>query len=102
MQDVILHPTASTPVPVTHCKPGKAKGVKKARDLTCDDLRAMLAARGIKWTTAHTKGELRAMHISGEYQRPAAYDRQNAKRAQARVAKRATISVATAIATLAQ
>ena len=82
MQQLILHPTASTPVPVTLIET-KAKRVRKAKvktEPTLADLRLMVAARGIKVTTKHTKGELMAMFASGLYIRPAAYDRAAAKR----------------------
>lgn len=85
---VILHPTASTPVPVTHIetgKSGKAKTVKKPRDMTRDDLALLVQARGLRVLTKHTKAELRAMLTSGQQIRPAAQDRANA----ARKAKRA-------------
>lgn len=87
---VILHPTEATPVPVTLIATGRARGVRKSRDITCKDLLALCRAAGLRATTAHTKAELRAMLRSGEYVRPAAYDRQNAKRREARAAKRAT------------
>ena len=79
MFDMILHPTASTPVPVTHVytkRPRKARDTSKRLTPTVADLRLMVKARGIKVTTAHTKGELLAMFATGAYVRPAAYDRQ--------------------------
>ncbi len=86
MNALILHPTAATPVPVTHVvtKAKRAKAVKKERlEPTLADLRLMVAARGIKVTTKHTKGELFAMFASGTYIVPAAYARAKAKRAAA-------------------
>lgn len=79
MFDIILHPTASTPVPVTHVytkRPRKQVDRSKRVTPTVADLRLMVKARGIKVTTAHTKGELLAMFATGEYVRPAAYARQ--------------------------
>jgi hypothetical protein len=86
MNALILHPTASTPVPVTLVAT-KAKRAKKAKpklEPTLADLRQMVAARGIKVTTKHTKGELLAMFSLGVYIRPAAYDRAAAKRQAAK------------------
>jgi len=83
MSALILHPTASTPVPVTlvATKRPKKKAAKKVKtEPTLADLRLMVAARGIKVTTKHTKGELLAMFATGTYIRPAAYDRAKAKR----------------------
>lgn len=83
MNALILHPTAATPVPVTliatKAKRGK-KATKVRTEPTLLDLRQMVAARGIKVTTKHTKGELLAMFATGTYIRPAAYDRAAAKR----------------------
>lgn len=94
MNALILHPTASTPVPVTHCPPAGARKPRKPRtrkpgDLTCDELRAVLLARDIKFTTKHTKAELIAMTITGVTVRAAAQDRENARRRAARAAKKA-------------
>ena len=88
---------------ITYVKPARARTAKPAhREATCDDLRALLATRGIKWTTAHTKAELRAIHLSGTYQRPAAYDRQNAKRKADRARQRAVeLALCEAIAAIA-
>ena len=86
MNDLILHPTASTPVPVTICppkKPRKPRVRKPAQgwsDLTVTELRAACDSRGVKHTTKHTKQELIAMAKTGVYVRPAAYDRAAAKR----------------------
>lgn len=83
MNALILHPTESTPVPVTHvltARPRKARVVKPRLEPNLADLRQMVAARGIKVTTKHTKGELLAMFSTGMYLRPAAYDRAAAKR----------------------
>jgi len=87
-QDLIIHPTASTPIPRTLIeagRSGKAKVKAKPRDMTRDDLAALIQAKGLKALTAHTKAELRAMLVLGKQLRPAAYDRNNA----ARKAKRA-------------
>lgn len=87
MQELILHPTASTPVPVTIIttkRPRKAKAKKAAQgwsDLTVAELRAACASRGVKFTTKHTKPELIAMAKTGVYVVPAAYARAKAKRA---------------------
>lgn len=78
MNALILHPTAATPVPVTLVATKakrKAKAKKERLEPTLADLRLMVAARGIKVTTKHTKGELLAMFATGTYIRPAAYDR---------------------------
>lgn len=88
MTDLQLHPTAATAIPYTICAPGarKAKATaKRPREMTCVDLRALVLARGLKATSAHNKAELRQMLTTGQYLRPAAYDRNNA----ARKAKRA-------------
>lgn len=80
---LILHPTMATAVPVTHCPPAKARKPRKAKvktQPTLEDLRLMVKARGMKVTTKHTKGELMAMFVSGEYITPAAYARAKAKR----------------------
>ena len=93
MYDMILHPVAATPIPRTIIAMGKSgKTIRKpaSRDLTADQLRELLAARGIEHKSAHTKAELRAMHTSGVYVRPAAYDRQNKARAAKRAAAKAT------------
>lgn len=90
MTDLILHPTASTPVPVTLIAPGKsglAKTVRKPRDLTVAALRGMCEAAGFKTSSKHVKAELRAMLTSGQQIRPAAQDRENAKRRAARAAR---------------
>lgn len=92
MSDLILHPTASTPVPVTLIaagKSGKAKTVKKPRDLTVADLRVLCQAAGLKVTTKHTKAELRQMLTTGTSIRAAAQDRENARRRAARAAAKA-------------
>ncbi len=92
MNTLILHPTAATAVPVTHVKAGvsgKAKTVKKPREMTRDDLAILCTAQGFKVVAAHTKAELRAMHVSGQQVRPAAYDRNNQARKAKRAAKKA-------------
>lgn len=80
---LMLHPTAATAVPVTHVTTKRRKKAAKKERLepTLADLRQMVAARGIKVTTKHTKGELLAMFATGTYIRPAAYDRAAKKRA---------------------
>lgn len=86
MNDLILHPTESTPVPVTICPPKRARKprAKKAAqgwaDLTVAELRQACASRGVKFTTKHTKPELIAMAKTGVYITPAAYARAAAKR----------------------
>lgn len=87
MQELILHPTAAYPVPVTICppkKPRKPRKVKTERakweDFTVAELRAACVSRGLKVTTKHVKGELIAMARDGVYIVPAAYARAKAKR----------------------
>lgn len=83
MNAMILHPTASTPVPITlvATKRPKAKRVAKPRkEPNVADLQQMCRARGIKVTTKHTKGELLAMFATGTYIVPAAYARARANR----------------------
>lgn len=90
MNDLILHPTASTPVPVTHCPPAKVRKPRKAKpktawtDFSVAELKAACISRGVKVTTKHVKSELIAMAQSGIYIRPAALDKQNAKRKAAK------------------
>jgi hypothetical protein len=87
--NMILHPTASTPVPVTHIatgRSGKTRTVRKPRDLTRDDLAALVAATGRRVLAAHTKTELRTMLDTGADLRPAAYDKNNAARRAKRLA----------------
>lgn len=85
--------------PVTICPPMPAAGVRKPRKptarkakadkpatLTRADLAALCKAKGLKVLSAHTKRELDVMLASGKQVRPAAYDRQNAKRKAARAA----------------
>lgn len=89
---VILHPTASTPVPVTHIKAGrsgKAKPVKAQRDMTRDGLVLLVQAAGLRALTKHTKAELRQMLTTGQQVRPAAQDRANAQRKAKRAATKA-------------
>lgn len=92
MNDLILHPTASTPVPVTICPPRQRKArVRKEAldwtDLTCEELRAACVSRGLKPTTKHVKAELIAMARDGLQVRPAALDRENARRKAKRAAQ---------------
>ena len=88
--ELVIHPTAAYAVPLTHCKPGqsglKPKAVRKPKDITCEELRQLVAATGLKALKAHTKAELRAMLKSGVQVRPAAYDRANAQRRAKRAA----------------
>jgi len=87
--ELIIHPTAATEVPVTLIAPGKsgiAKQKRKPRDITAADLRQLVAARGLKATTKHTKAELRAMLTTGVQVRAAAQDRENARRRAKRAA----------------
>lgn len=89
MNDLILHPTASTVVPVTICPPRKPRKprARKGEGLaacTVDELRVVLQSRNMKFTTKHTKGELLAMATSGIYRAPAAYERAAAKRKAAK------------------
>ncbi len=80
--ELILHPTEATPVPVTliETKRPRRRNQKPRTSPTVEDLRLMCKARGLKVTTKHTKGELLAMFASGTQVRPAAYDRENARR----------------------
>ena len=93
MNALILHPTASTPVPVTHvtAKARKARQAKPAtvKHATREDLEALLAARNLKFTTKHTKPELVRILQTGVYAPAAAYVREQAKRKAARAAKKA-------------
>lgn len=92
MNAITLHPTEATPVPVTIIatgRSGKTKQVRKPAQITVADLRVLCAAAGLKVTTKHTKAELRAMLTSGQYIRPAALDRENARRKAARAAAKA-------------
>ena len=100
MNQIILHPTEATPVPVTHCPPRTARGGKskqrkprtpKPGDMTRDELLAALAKLRptLKATTKHTKPELLAMLTLGTQVRAAAQDRENARRRAKRAAERA-------------
>ena len=89
--ELIIHPTAATAVPVTHIAPGrtgKPRVVRKQRDMTVADLRQLVAGRGLKATTKHTKAELRAMVVTGRQVRAAAQDRENARRRAKRAASK--------------
>lgn len=59
---------------------------RKPGELTVTDLRVMLTAREIKFTTKHTKAELAAMLQTGVTMRAAAQDRENARRKAKRLA----------------
>ena len=88
MNDLILHPTEATLVPVTICptKTGKRQRKPRARkgegfaSLTRDELVVAVQSRNLRVTTKHTKAELLAMLTTGVYLRPAALDRENARR----------------------
>ncbi len=85
MQALIIHPTAA----YTYRGKVKAKTpkpVKAAKGPTIADLKAMLTARGLKVMSRHTKAELEAMMVSGQFVRPAAQDALNAKRRKAKPA----------------
>lgn len=77
---LILHPTAAYPKPRGRRRSAKPKADPKPRAMTRADLAAFCAMEGFKVTTKHTKAELAAMLASGKYVRPAALDKQNAKR----------------------
>lgn len=69
-----------------------SRGTRKPRarapgQVTRDELRVMVAATGLKWTTKHTKAELSAMLKHGVQVRAAAQDRENERRRLARAAK---------------
>lgn len=84
--NMILHPTAAHAVPVTHVATGvsgrkaRTKKVHAQKDITVDDLRALLAASGIRHTTKHTKAELRKLLTGCEYFHAAAYVREKLAR----------------------
>lgn len=86
MNALILHPTESTPVPVTLVatkrprKPRTRKPIAGWSDMTVAELKAACASRGVKTTTKHVKAELIAMAQTGVYIRPAALDRAAAAR----------------------
>jgi hypothetical protein len=84
--ELILHPTAAWPKPRGKRR-AQAKVAKpiKAATPTRDDLLVILAQKGLKTTTKHTKAELQLMIESGKYVRPAALDRQNAKRKASKI-----------------
>lgn len=89
MQAIILHPTASTPIPVTHIKAGKSGKPVKAkaqRDMTRDDLVILVQAAGLRPLTKHTKTELRQMLTTGKHVKPAAQERANTQRKAKRAA----------------
>lgn len=94
MNAMQLHPTAATAVPVTFVETGvsgrkaRTKTVKAQRDITCDDLRALLAASGKRFTTKHTKAELRRL-LTEEYFEAAAYTREKLARKAKRAAAKA-------------
>ena len=50
--------------------------------LTVADLQLLCKTRGLKFTTRHTKGELKAILASGSYAPPASYAREAAARAK--------------------
>ena len=81
MQALIIHPTAAY---LYRGKPRAATikviAPKQAKGPTVADLKVMLAQRGIKTMARHTKAELQAMMVSGQFVRPAAQDAVNAKR----------------------
>jgi len=90
---LILHPTMSTPVPVTHCPPAgkkmrKPRTRKAGAPLSNDDLRALLKAKGLKFTSKHTKAELMAILASGQTFVSAAQVRENAARKAKRAAEK--------------
>ena len=85
MNALILHPTEATPVPVTICPERKARKPRARKGegfaaMTRDELVVAVQSRGLKTTTKHTKAELLAMFTTGLYVRPAALDRENARR----------------------
>lgn len=63
---------------------------ERVREPTVAEMREFAKAMGLKATTAHSKRELIAMITNNVYVRPAAYDKQNAKRK----AERAIIAAA--------
>lgn len=72
-------------------EPIAPKRVRKPRapkpgTVTVADLRAVLLARDIKFTTKHTKAELQHMLLTGHSVRAAAQDRENARRKAKRAA----------------
>ena len=83
-------------------KAAKPKTPAKPKGLTRADLVALCEAKGLRPLAAHTKRELDVMLASGVAVRPAAYDKQNAKRREARLVASAHRAVCEAIASLAQ
>lgn len=86
--------------PVTICPTMPAAGVKrprkaatpkreKAATITCDDLRAVLMARKVRFTTKHTKAELIRLANGEAYFEAAAYTREKAARKARRAAAKA-------------
>ena len=94
MNAIQLHPTAATAVPVTHIATGvsgrkaRTKKVAAQKDITCDALRALLLASGKRFTTKHTKAELRRL-LTEPYFEAAAYTREKAARKARRAAAKA-------------
>ena len=92
--NIQLHPTAATAVPVTRVATGvsgkkaRTKKVAAQKDITVDDLRVMLAARNIRYTTKHTKAELRRLYSGEAYFHAAAYLREKAARKARTAAKK--------------
>lgn len=76
-------PARGVKAPRKRAKPA-VKAPPRVKEPTVPELRAFALAMGLKAVTAHTKRELHAMLTSGVYVRPAAYDKQNEKRAAAR------------------
>lgn len=89
--DLILHPTEAFPVPVTICPPKRARKPRARKGegmaaCTVAELRVVLKSRNMKFTTKHTKAELLAMAISGQYVVAAAQVRENERRKAKRAA----------------
>lgn len=86
--ELILHPSAAYPKPRGRRRSTKPIVAPKPKALTRADLEWFCKARELKVTTKHTKAELASMLATGAYVRPAALDKQNAKRRAEKPAKK--------------
>ena len=84
---VRTHRKAKKPAASAKAVQAGLKGEAALPTLRVVDLRVLAKAKGLRPTTKHTKGELLAMLASGQPVRPAALDRQNLARREARAAK---------------
>lgn len=87
MYDILTTPIPAcrSLVPVAKARPRKPRPAadltRPADRLRVVELRELVKARGLRVTTKHTRSELLAMLTTGQQLRPAANDRQNARRA---------------------